>query len=230
MEEINEAHICTILDKQINHDEINLKLYERAFTHKSATKNHSLCNERLEFVGDAVLNLIVGHYLYEKYPDENEGFLTRIRTKLVSGKNLSSLAKSLDFNKFIKMNDRGMQKEWYNNPRILEDAFESFIGALFLDKGFEICKQFILKHIECEDEEEFTKDTNYKDILMKFTQSKSLGVPEYKIFKEDGPDHNKIFIVQVYANKLLLSNGRSNTKKDAEQKAAKAALECLQMV
>lgn len=227
MEDLDESIICEFLKKDVNHDEINMKLYTKAFTHKSYTKDKLQCNERLEFVGDAVLNLIIGHYLYEKYPNENEGFLTRIRTKLVSGKNLSLIAKEKKFNKYIKMNERALNKEWNNNPRILEDVCESFIGALFLDRGYETCKTWILDNIIPQDDDELQKDNNYKDILMKHIQTKNMKTPIYKVFKEDGPDHSKTFTVQVYVNDMLLSNGKGLTKKIAEQDGAKKALDCL---
>ena len=229
---ITEDDVCKILNKNLNHEEINMKLYKKAFTHKSVVKDHNDCNERLEFVGDAVLNVVVGHYLYERYPDENEGFLTRVRTKLVSGTNLSGIAKDLGFENFVSMNDRAMSKGWNTNPRIMEDCFESFIGALYLDKGFEFSRQWILSTLNVEENEEETlKDTNYKDILMKHAQTKGQEFrPEYKIFKEDGPDHEKTFTVQVYVNNMLLSNGKTNSKKKAEQLAAKNALECLGLI
>lgn len=230
METLTEKNICDFLQKDFNHDEINMKLYEKAFTHKSGTKIHINSNERLEFIGDAVLNLIIGHYLYEKYPTENEGFLTRIRTKLVSSKNLARIAENKQFYKFIKMNERALKKEWNKNQRILEDVCEAFIGALFLDKGLEICKTWILQYVVIHDEEELQKDTNYKDILMKHSQSKNLGVPKYVVFKEEGPDHNKKFVVQVYIDNMLLSNGNGLSKKIAEQDGAKKALDCLSIL
>lgn len=227
---ITAKDVCDIVDIKWNHDEINMKLYEKAFTHKSAVKDRSQCNERIEFVGDAVLNLVVGHYLYERYPDENEGFLTRIRTKLVSGQNLCKIAKRMNFGNFIKMNDRAMAKEWNNNDRILEDAFESFIGALFIDKGFDASKQWILNHVPMEDEDEMVKDTNYKDILMKHAHTNGMNAPEYKVLKENGPEHEKLFTIQVYINSLLMSTGREVTKKKSEQIAALKALQCLGVV
>ena len=232
METFSEDDVCGIIGKKLNHEELNMKLYKKAFTHKSSVKNHNDCNERLEFVGDAVLNLVVGHYLYEKYPEENEGFLTRVRTKLVSNTNLSKLGKELGFDKFVMMNERAMSKGWNTNPRILEDCFESFIGALYLDKGFDFARQWILSTLNVEDNEEETlKDTNYKDILMKEAQTKGQEFrPDYKVFKEDGPDHEKLFTVQVYVNNMLLSNGKSNSKKKAEQLAAQKALECLGLI
>lgn len=229
--ELSHEDLCKILKKNVSEDELNLKLYSKAFIHKSSAKEKGCCNERLEFVGDAVLNVVIGHYLYEKFSEENEGFLTRVRTKLVSGPTLSKLASQLEFNNFMIMNEKAMRNQWYNNPRILEDAFESFIGALFIDKGFETCKRWILDVFNREFEDEhITTDTNYKDILMKAIQSKNLGQPEYKIFRENGPDHEKDFTVQVFVNGLLLSTGFGNTKKKAEQSAAYKSLQGLGMV
>ena len=224
---ITESDVCEILKKDLNHEEINMKLYKKAFTHKSIVKDHNQSNERLEYIGDAVLNLVAGEYLYQKYSNENEGFLTRVRTKLVNSENLASIAKKLRFNEFVMMNERAMSKNWNNNQRILEDCFESFIGALYLDKGFDFARQWILTTLNVEENEEETlKDTNYKDRFMKLLQQNGHTFrPEYRVFKEDGPDHEKIFTVQLYGSNMLLSSGVSNSKKKAEQLAAHRALE-----
>ena len=210
----------------------NISLYQNAFIHKSASKDLQIeSNERLEFVGDAVLSLIVARYLYLQYPDDNEGVLTRLRTKLVNGTNLSYLATKLELDQFILMNEKGMKNEWNTNPRILEDAFEALMGALYLDKGFEVVKDFFLnlvqKHV---DFEEIEKDTNYKDILMKWAQNNGLGHPEYILGKESGKEHNKYFVVNVRVQNKVLSEGQGKTKKIAEQNAAFNTLSCLRQI
>ena len=139
---ISNTKVESILGSKIK----DIKLYQQAFTHKSSIENSNESNERLEFIGDSVLSLIVTKYLYEKYPNENEGFLTRIRTKLVSGKALSKIAFQLSFHEFIVMNEKGMKNEWNKNPRLLEDALEAFIGSIYLDMGLEVASTFIYKY------------------------------------------------------------------------------------
>jgi len=204
----------------------NIELYNQAFTHKSYSKEH---NERLEFIGDSILNFVIAEYLFNKYNKEDEGFLTRIRTKLVNGENLNKVAISKKFNLYVKMNERALRKGWNNNSRILEDVCESYIGALYQDKGFEICKKWITTNIinnSFKNMNELHKDTNYKDQLMKIAQQNNFQI-EYKVYKEEGPEHEKTFTIQVKMDKLLLSTGQGNTKKRAEQEGAKKAIECL---
>jgi ribonuclease III len=205
------------------------QVYQNAFVHKSACKVLNVSsNERLEFIGDSIISVIVAEYLYKKYPEENEGFLTRVRTKIVSNKGLSKLAGILKLNDYIIMNEKAMRQEWYNNARIMEDAFESLMGALFLDKGFEYCKKFMIRLIEKYlDFEDVVEDTNYKDILMKHVQSNGMSLPSYKLTHESGPDHAKKFTIQVEINGKKISEGSGKNKKDSEQNAAFRSLKCL---
>jgi ribonuclease-3 len=224
-----------ISEKQINNligiEPKNLDLYLQAFTHKSCCENSIDSNERLEFIGDSVLNVIVTAYLYEKYPQENEGFLTRIRTKIVSGKTLSGVALDLGFQDYITMNDKGMRNEWYKNPRILEDSLESFIGAVYIDLGIKIAKEFILSRIvKTLDSEFLLEDTNYKDILMRYLQGRKLQLPEYKLYSENTSTNVKLFVVQVFIQSKIVSEGIHRVKKQAEQNAAKRALECFNII
>ena len=215
---INQQIIEDILDCKIK----NFDLYKQAFTHKSSTDESTQSNERLEFIGDSVLSLIVTKYLYEKYPNENEGFLTRIRTKLVSGKALSKIAFKLCFHDFIVMNEKGMKNEWNKNPRLLEDSLEAFIGSVYLDVGLDVSSQFIHKYIISElANETLLEDTNYKDILMRYIQGRKLQLPEYKLVGEITDENNvKLFIIQVFIKEKLVSEGIHKVKKQAEQLAA----------
>ena len=228
MEHITSAEI----KKLVGFKPKDEQLYQNAFVHKSACKQlDTRSNERLEFVGDSVIGLIVGQYLYEKYPDMNEGFLTRVRTKIVSSKGLSKLAGILNLDKFIIMNEKGMRNAWNTNPRIMADAFEALMGALYLDKGLEYCKKFLIrlieKHLSFDDLEE---DTNYKDILMRHIQANNMKQPNYVVTHESGPDHAKKFTVQVEVNGKKVSEGTDCSKKQAEQNAAYRALKCLYVV
>lgn len=223
--EINED----IIKSLIGFKPKEIELYKNAFVHKSLVKEtNSSSNERLEFVGDSVISIIVAEYLYTNYPNENEGFLTRIRTKIVCSKGLSYLAEKLELHKFIKMNAKAMAHNWNTNTRILEDAFESLMGAFYLDRGLEPCKKFLIRLIKKYVEDEtLIIDTNYKEILMKFLQQKNLKLPIYNITHQTGPDHNKIFTVQISVNERKICEGTDKNKKQAEQNAAYLALKCL---
>ena len=225
--EITKENVEKLLRVEI-HD---LSLYQNAFVHKSASKNFGKSNERLEFVGDSVLGLVVARYLYEKYPDENEGFLTRVRTKIVGGKNLAKFANTLGLQNYVVMNDKAMQNEWNKNPRILEDTFEALIGAMYLDIGLASARDFILETLKLNmNENEMIEDTNYKDMLMKHLQSNCNMLPEYKMIDQDGPDHKKYFTMQITLDKKTLGEGKGKSKKDAEQNAAMRVLKCLNKI
>lgn len=224
MNEITRQEIETLLNMRIR----ELKFYQEALIHKSAMKiyNVSRSNERLEFIGDAVLNLIVTRYVYDKYPDENEGFLTKIRMKIVSGKTLSNIAQKMKIQDAIRMNSKALKQNWNSNPRILEDTLESLIGAIYLDMGIYHVKLFIERFIEqVVNEKDFFKDNNFKDILMRHTQSLNLPLPIYNTVSETGPDHKKIFMVSVTVNSEIIGVGKGKIKKQAEQIAAQNALQ-----
>ena len=223
--EINEV----VIKKLLGFKPKSIDNYKNAFVHKSIAKELNTDSyERLEFVGDSVIGLIVAQYLFEKYPDENEGFLTKIRTKLVSSKGLSKFASIIKLDQYIKMNSKAMTQEWNKNQRILEDTFEALMGAFYLDKGLEPCRKFLIKLIEKHtNDTELENDTNYKDILMKFLQSRNLKNPEYIITHTNGPDHAKIYTVQININNRKVSEGTDKNKKQAEQNAAFLALKCM---
>ena len=210
-----------------------LIFYQEALLHKSAVKLYNMerSNERLEFIGDSVLNLVVARYLYETYPDENEGFMTKLRTRIVSGKCLSSISKQMNIHEHIRMNNKALKQEWNMNDRILEDTFEALIGAIYLDQGYFQAKQFILNKLETYIQmEDILKDTNYKDILMRYTQSNGLSLPSYVIKHENGPNHNKSFSIQVMIDNNIVGEGSARSKKQAEQKAAFNAIQCIGIV
>ena len=208
----------------------NLSFYQEALLHKSAVKlyNKERSNERLEFIGDSVLNLVVARYLYETYPQENEGFMTKLRTRIVSGKCLSSISRKMNIQNHIRMNNKALRQSWNTNDRILEDTFEALIGAIYLDQGYYQAKEFILKklqhYIQIED---IMKDTNYKDILMRYTQTNNRSLPVYTIKQEEGPNHNKCFCIQVIIDDHVVGEGVAKSKKQAEQRAAHSAIQCI---
>ena len=221
--------LCTRdeIEKILNMRVRDITLYQEALLHKSAVKlyNASRSNERLEFVGDSVLNFIIAKYLYDNYPDENEGFMTKLRTRLVSGKCLSQIAKNMGLQHHIRMNEKALRQTWNENARILEDALESLIGAIYLDQGLYITIQFILSQMRQNvDFDEILTDTNYKDILMRYTQMKGIKLPVYNLIHEDGPNHSKSFMVEVIVDDKSIGNGYGKSKKAAEQNAAHQAL------
>ena len=204
------------------------KVYERAFQHKSILKeSNGLITEsyeRMEFMGDAVINFIVTRFLMERYPDKDEGFLTRIRTKVVSGKCLSRLAGHLGLQNFIQMNEKAMHNGWNCNERILEDVFEALMGCLYTDLGLIQAREFMLRLLrDYVDFREIERDDNFKDILMRYTQAHGVPLPEYES-KEIMVEGKKVFSIRVHVNRTPCGYGRNKNKKQAEQNAARQAL------
>lgn len=205
-------------------------LLKQSFTHRSyLNENRNLKgghNERLEFLGDAVLELVVTHFLYEKYPDKTEGDLTSIRSALVNAQTCAEVAKKLEFNDFLLLS-RGEAKDTGRARQyILANALESVIGAIYLDQGYEAAKDFIVKHMTPMTERIVSEEL-WIDAKSKFQEMAQdvVGVtPSYKTIKEVGPDHDKKFTVGVFLGESLVSEGEGDSKQDAEQSAARHAL------
>lgn len=200
--------------------------YAPVFTHKSAMRlTNGDSYERYEFIGDAVINFVVAKMLFDMYPAADEGFLTRVRTKLVSGKCLAELAHRMGLHRFIIMNQRSMRHGFNTNPRILEDVFESLVGCVYLDLGMVSAKTFLLsvfqKYVDFND---VLRDTNYKDGLMRFAQANGAPLPEYVVVSTSTTDNNAAaFVVHVTMNGLV-GRGAGPSKKHAEQEAARHML------
>lgn len=193
----------------------NISLYQCAFTHKSALKqyNTNTSYEILEFLGDSVLGFVITKFLYDQYNGcEHEGFLTRARTKLVRGKTLADISHKLGFADFVIMDEKGMRNQWYKNPKILEDVFEAFVGAMYLDLGIAQVKKFVCQVFDMSNFE----DDNYKDIVMRWCQMNKYPLPEYKLNTYD----KGVFYIDLYVNGEYTSTGFAKTKKEAEQLAA----------
>eukprot|EP00854_Cymbomonas_tetramitiformis_P001114 gene1114-1668_t len=204
-----------------------LGLYQEALIHKSAIKqyNATQSNERLEFIGDSVLNLIVAKYLYDKFPEKDEGFLTKTRTKLVNGKNLSFFAKQMNLQNHIRMNTKAMTQKWNENSRILEDTFEALIGSIYLDMGLLQSKTFIIDKIEKHiDLKYLMQDDNHKDQLMKLCHNRGYQLPVYQLVNETGENASKLFEIHVIIEGDVFGKGIDKNKKEAEQKAAQETL------
>ena len=254
-----------LLAYDINHDINDLSIYQKAFIHKSYSKKNPLDigedvtiadkpegalelfdydNEVLEFLGDSVLGVIVAKYLFDRFPEEHEGFLTKMRSKLVRGEMLGSLAKMLNFGEFLIISRHIEDKcDGRNSESILEDSFEAFLGAMFLDFnetdnynlmdnfysgiGYQICEKFIIHFIE--DKVDFAdlirRNTNYKEQLMRFFKEKYEQLPRYGQISVEGTLNEKVYTMCVYDPEgNILETGVGPSKKKAEQIAAKNIL------
>lgn len=208
----------------------DVHLYEQALKHRSRLRgqpdSHLNSNERLEFLGDAVLGFVVAEHLYRQFPDKTEGFLTRLRAKLVNGKALAAYALAIDLGDLILMSENMAQSDGRENETILADAFEAIIGALYLDRGLEPARRFIhrtmLDHIDLLSLAR--QHDNYKSLLLEYVQAKNQPQPRYRIVTEEGPSHNKVFTVEVVLDEEPYGQGRARNKKRAEQRAAREAL------
>jgi len=209
----------------------DLALYERALRHRSVLRGtpggHLQSNERLEFLGDAVLGVAVAERLYAAFPDRDEGFLTRTRAKIVNGEMLAELARAIRLGPLLLLSQNLGGAEGRDNPTILADAFEAVLGALYLDLGFEPARAFVLRvldeHVDLSDLAE--QHSNYKSLLLEHAQSEGRGQPVYEVVAEEGPSHDRRFTIDVLVGGEPLGRGYAASKKRAEQQAAEAALE-----
>jgi len=221
----------SILEKKLNINFKNKDLLIQAFVHRSYLNEnpdfHLHHNERLEFLGDAVLELVVTEELYKSYPDKPEGELTNWRASLVNSKILFRIAKELGFNNFLLLS-KGQSKEAGKARKyILANSFEAVVGAIYLDIGYKSAEQFIKKNLMKELPNILEKGL-YKDAKSRFqegAQEKTGITPSYKVLKERGPDHAKQFVMGVFLEKKLIAKGEGSSKQEAEESAAQNALE-----
>lgn len=222
------------INKITGFNPINVLYYQKAFIHKSVLRflsdeNLNSSYERYEFLGDSVLNLIIANFIFLKYPDKEEGYLTRIRTKLVNGKTLAYLAKQINLNEFLIISKNVENINGRNNDRILEDIFEAFLCSIYTDLGYKYAENFVLRLInEHIDFNFLEEDNNYKDILLRKCQQTMQINPEYELISTSGPAHKKVFTSVVIINGTKYSTGSGNTKKESEQIASKNTLEDIQ--
>jgi len=226
---ITEKINLSELEKATGLDFKDKKLLALAFIHKSYVNEHAAqneYNERLEFLGDAVLELAVTDFLYRKYPEQPEGDLTNWRSALVKGKNLASVAKKLNLGAYLLLSrgedmSGGREKEY-----ILANTMEALIGAIYLDKGYDHANEFIMKNIVSLLEEIIEKGLHIdaKSRVQELTQERLNLTPHYELIKEEGPDHDKHFKIGIYFGKKLAGEGNGPSKQEGEQSAARAAL------
>lgn len=208
-------------------------VFIQAFRHRSIVdselyESHETY-ERLEFLGDAVLDLIVTEILFEKYPTQNEGFLTKLRSKIVKGDTLAEIAENLEFHRVLEVGERSSGQGIEFSKSILADVYESVVAAIYISKGYSFTFSFVLSNVNrfLDFKTLENKIDNYKSVLMEHCQSENASLPVYKIISEEGPGHDKTFQVAVYFEGEELGSGTGKSKKKAEQAAAKIAIEKL---
>lgn len=205
-------------------------LLKQAFAHRSYLNESSEfkeSNERIEFLGDAILSFVTSHYLYTTYPQFPEGILTNIRSTLVKTKTLSTVAKELKLGELLLLSHGEESSGGRQNESLLADCFEALLGAIFLDQGIEVARTFLLKVllVKSEDIIQNKSYVDYKSLLQELVQEHTKLSPTYKVTKSEGPDHNKTFWVEVFIEDASLGEGKGKSKQEAEQQAASAALE-----
>lgn len=221
MKNYNELEEC--LDYQFK----NKDLIIEALTHKSYKKAYN--NERLEFLGDAVLNLIVGEFLFKKFPKSAEGDLSKIRANLVNEKGFTKLANAINLGDYIYLSDAEHRNQGRTKASILSDAFEAIMGAIYIESGLEVLKPIILNLLD-KNYKDITLDnlfSDYKTALQEVTQARFGVIPIYKLESATGPDHLKIFELSLWINDKKYTSASGKSKKLAQQAAAKVVLEQL---
>jgi len=212
------------LEKRLNYTFKNKQLIIEALTHKSDKKPYN--NERLEFLGDAVLDLIVGEYLFTKFPKSNEGILSKIRASLVNESGFTLLARELNLGSYIFLSLAEENNNGRDKPSLLSNAFEAIIGAVYLEAGLDTAKDISIKLLEeCHpkiDLDSLSKD--YKTALQELTQAIHGVTPLYEMLGSSGPDHKKEFEIAIVLNDKTIAKAKGKSKKEAQQKAAQIAL------
>jgi len=230
-------------EKDINRIEVKLNynfhdkaLITQALKHRSFLSVTNECrllsNERLELLGDSVLGMVVTEFLYTRFPTKEEGELTAIKSLMVSRKILARVARQIGIGGFILLNEAEEKAGGRNRTSIVADAFEAVIGAIYLDGGLDTVIDFIHKKLLVRTDQIISEEQykNFKSMLLEYSQSKNLGLPQYVVREEEGPDHDKLFTIEVLINHEVLGMGKGNSKKKAEQISAKNALKKLNIL
>ncbi len=223
------------LQKKIDYNFHDATLLKAALTHKSYLRrkynDHKIPSpfERMEFLGDSILGFVISKELFAKHPDEQEGKLSKLKSKIVSETYLTLKANALDLGKYILLSPEEHQSGGATKPSILSDTMEAMICSIYLDSGIASTSRFIRNHILKDYEETVTRNelVNYKSILQEYVQSKNQDPPQYITIAEEGPEHNKLFAVEVKIGKKLMGTGKGPTKKAAHQDAAHKACQKL---
>lgn len=218
------------LERQIHYRFRNTDLLLNALKHRSfldvSGEKRILSNERLEFLGDAVLNLIVSEHFYHFQTGGEEGALTNSKSTLVSGTVLADQARKIDLGKYLLLSENEARSGGRDRDSILEDAFEALIGAIYLDRGLKHARKFVQQFLLADSHGILSEKShrNYKSVLQEHLQGVGSPLPVYEVVEENGPDHNKRYTVEVRLGEEILGVGSGRTKKDAEQRAAREGI------
>ncbi|MEK7578476.1 MAG: ribonuclease III [Patescibacteria group bacterium] len=208
----------------------NLNFLKQAFVHRSYLNENPAFelrhNERLEFLGDAVLELVVTEYLFKNYPDLAEGEMTNLRAALVNSQMLSQVSDRLGFNDFLYLSKGEAKEIGRGRQYILANTFEAFIGAFYLDQGYKAAENFIYNSLISELKNIIEKKLwrDHKSLFQEAAQERVGITPTYEVLSENGPDHAKKFVVGIYLAKELVAQGEGSSKNEAQQQAAESAL------
>lgn len=215
-------------ENEIEYNFKNIELLKTAFTHTSyAHENKTTSNEKLEFLGDAILEFTVSNYLFNNYKKLKEGEMTKVRATVVCEKSLHKVALKYNFDKLLYLGKSEKLSGGNHKPAILADSVEAVIAAIYIDAGLEQAEKFIINNLK-DSIEEASKNVgkkDYKTVLQEELQKHGSVKIEYRIIKEEGPDHDKSFVAEVSCNEKYLATGHGTTKKEAEMEAARQALE-----
>jgi len=211
----------------------DISLLERALTHRSflnENKSVDKSNERLEFLGDAVLELIVSDYLFRKYPNRPEGELTSFRSALVRTESLAEASRELDFGKYLRLAKGEEESGGRDKDYILANTFEAILGAIYIDQNYQECKNLVTKILISKIEHivENRLDIDGKTKIQEMAQAKFGHTPTYVVLKESGPDHDKKFVVGIRIGKKILGKGKGSSKQRAEEAAAQKAVKSIE--
>lgn len=207
----------------------NKELIDQALTHRSWVNEHKgvrSSNERLEFLGDAILEYIVSKELYSEFPDKEEGYLTALRANLVNTVSLSEVAITLELGGHLFLSKGEEESGGRTNPSLLADTVEAIIGAIFIDRGVDSAEEFVRENLLVDLQKRAASPLkDFKSRLQELVQSQSLPAPKYQVVTETGPDHNKTFVLDVLVGGVAWGRGEGKSKATAEQEAAKVAFE-----
>ena len=216
------------IEKSIGYQFENKELLKKALTHTSyAYENNIESNEKLEFLGDSILEFISSEYIYNKYPNLQEGEMTKVRATVVCEKSLYKVAKLHNFSDFLYLGKSEQKTGGNKRPAILADSVEAVIAAMYMDGGLEVSKKFIIENLKdaIENATKHVGDKDYKTVLQEKLQVHGNVEIKYEIIKEIGPDHDKTFEAEVKCNGKILATGIGKSKKEAQMEAARKALE-----
>jgi ribonuclease III len=214
------------------------QIYRTALTHRSVLHDHQgssgkpESNQRLEFLGDAVLDLLISEHLFKQFPESDEGHLSSNRAKIVNRKSLASFALELQLGEHLILGESADLQKIRASESALADAFEALVGALYLDQGLAGAERFIMNHViaKVDLHKIVEEEYNYKSRLIEYTQSRHLSPPLYTVIAEEGAEHEKSFTIEVSCKGVILGRGTATRKKEAEQVAAREAMSTISTI